>query len=40
MCVSRSAPLDPDYVESREQLMDKYHRIIAIQVQAPTNKNP
>jgi len=35
VCPVDCIPLDPEHVESREQLMDKYHRIIAIQVAAP-----
>ena len=31
VCPVDCIPLDPSYVESREQLMDKYHRIIAVQ---------
>ncbi len=31
VCPVDCIPLDPDHVESQTQLMDKYHRIIAIQ---------
>ena len=34
VCPVDCIPLDLSYVESREQLMDKYHRIIAVQVQS------
>lgn len=29
VCPVDCIPLDPDYVESRQQLLDKYHRIVA-----------
>lgn len=30
VCPVECIPFDPDHVETRAQLMDKYHRIIAI----------
>lgn len=36
VCPVDCIPLDPDHVESQAQLMDKYHRIIAIQ---PDNRS-
>lgn len=30
VCPVDCIPLDPEHVESREQLLDKYHRIIAL----------
>ncbi len=32
VCPVDCIPLDPDHIESQTQLMDKYHRIIAVQV--------
>jgi len=35
VCPVDCIPLDPDHIENREQLMDKYHRIIKFQASVP-----
>lgn len=40
VCPVDCIPLDPRYVESREQLMEKYHRIIAVNPQSDTDTVP
>ena len=40
VCPVDCIPLDPEYVESQDQLMDKYHRIIAIQLEAKASNPP
>jgi len=35
VCPVDCIPIDPDHIESREQLMDKYHRIIKLQASVP-----
>lgn len=40
VCPVDCIPLDPDHVESQQQLMEKYQRIIAIQIDNTDNNNP